>query len=155
MDSREDTPRRLAIDVGGVLIAKKYEDGADSNFDSNNVKWLDGALAALETLSSDYDYELYVLSFCGKKTEMETRQALQQVRHLIPEERWIFTRKREHKAREMKGRGIPVLIDDREDIIRNVEEQGLQGIHFGSERTPDWKAVVLTLSLQSHQITET
>jgi hypothetical protein len=139
-DNKYRGHRKLAIDVGGVLIAKKHEDGADTNFDESNVKWLDGALAAVESLSANH--ELYVLSFCGKKTEMETRRALGAVKHIIPEERWIFTRKREHKVREMKNRAIPTLIDDREDIIRSVREQGLQGIHFGSGETPDWLAVV-------------
>jgi len=38
---------------------------------------------------------LYVVSFCGKKREQETRLALNHyLSDIIPEERWIFTRDR-------------------------------------------------------------
>lgn len=136
---------KIAIDVGGVLIEKKDRSGADTNFDVDNVKWMPGALDAIKTLSEHYD--IYILSFCGKKTERETREALKtEVLRYVPEWKWIFTREREHKVDRMKQFGITTLIDDTEYIIRLVNEAGLQGIHYGSAKTPDWKAVVMKLN---------
>jgi hypothetical protein len=134
--------KRLAIDVGGVLIAKKDPNGADTNFET--VQWLEGALDAVKELSKQYD--LYSLSFCGKKTEQETRDALRsECIDSIPETNWIFTRKREHKVVRMKELNIPILIDDTREIIDAVCAEGLQGIHFGSEEFPNWNACVKAL----------
>lgn len=138
--AEEPPPRRkLAIDVGGVLIAKKHEAGPDTNFSVDNVQWLPGALEAVDALAASY--EISILSFCGKKTEEETRVALGAIRHVVPEERWIFTRKREHKVREMKKRDIPTLVDDRLDIVEDVRKHGLAAVHFGSDEYPDWATV--------------
>jgi 5'(3')-deoxyribonucleotidase len=135
---------KIAIDVGGVLIEKKNKNGFDTNFDINDVKWLPGALDAIKELSQYYD--LYVLSFCGKKTENETRQALRkEVLPIIPEWKWIFTREREHKIDRMKQNGITTLIDDTERIIEWVNKAGLKGIHYGSKNTPNWNEVVKQL----------
>jgi len=132
--------KKLAIDVGGVLIEKKDRSGPDTNFDLDNVKWIDGALDAVRILSQNYD--LYILSFCGKRTEMETREALRsKIAKWIPEEKWIFTRKREHKVDQMQKHGITWLIDDTASIIKWVDDAGLIGLHFGSQRFPDWAAV--------------
>jgi hypothetical protein len=137
---------KLAIDVGGVLIEKRDLSGADTNFDVNDVKWIPGALEAVSTLKKSYD--LYILSFCGRKTEMETRKALHDkiVEH-IPEEKWIFTRQREHKVWEMQKHGIKTLVDDTFAIIKWVEEAGLQGIHFRGSKYSDWNKVVARLNV--------
>ena len=134
--------QRLAIDVGGVLLAKKDPHGSDTNFDT--VEWLDGALDAVRELSKHYD--LYILSFCGKKTEHETRVALRrECIDSIPEDKWIFTRKREHKVIRMKERKVDILIDDTARIIDAVRAAGLQGIHFGSVECPNWATTVRDL----------
>src|SRR3978361_2226804 len=102
---------KLAIDVGGVIVEKRDLSGSDTNFDINDVIWVPGALASIEKLKEHFD--LYILSFCGKKTEALTRLALREkVVKSIPEEKWIFTRAREHKVREMNKHSIPTLIDD-------------------------------------------
>lgn len=132
---------KIAIDVGGVLIEKKDKSGPDTNFDLNNIKWMPGALEGIKALSQKYN--LYVLSFCGKKTERETRLALRkEILPYIPEWKWIFTREREHKVDRMKQHGITTLVDDTETIIQWVKNAGLKGIHYGSKETPDWAAVV-------------
>jgi hypothetical protein len=131
---------KLGIDVGGVLIEKKDSMGADTNFSPEDVKWVPGALAAVEKLQDRYD--LYILSFCGKKTEAETREALGHgVAHIIPEDKWMFTRKREHKVKRMKENGISILIDDTKDIIDLVTAAGLVGIWFRSSEYPVWRSV--------------
>lgn len=135
---------KIAIDVGGVLIQKKILSGADTNFDINNVLWLPGSLQAVEELSKFYD--LYILSFCGKKTEMETREALGAIQHFIPKEKWLFTRKREHKVKQMLTNHITTLIDDTQQIIEWVTNAKLKGIHFGSSEYPTWSSIVQTLT---------
>src|SRR5690242_18548098 len=100
----------IAIDVGGVLIEKKEKSGADTNFDIENVRWMPGALDAVKILSEHFD--VYILSFCGKRTERETRDALRkEVAKYVPEHKWIFTREREHKVLRMQELGIDTLID--------------------------------------------
>src|SRR5690349_13940954 len=70
----EGGKEKLAIDVGGVLLEKRDLQGADTNFDLNNVIWVPGSIDAVKQLAPYFD--LYILSFCGKKTEAETRIAL-------------------------------------------------------------------------------
>lgn len=140
-----ETLEKIAIDVGGVLIEKKSKYGADTNFDIDDIKWMPGALEAVKTLSQIYD--VYILSFCGKKTEKETRLALRkEVSIHVPENKWIFTREREYKVDRMKEYNITTLIDDTSDIIKWVEEAGLIGIHYGSALFPDWKSIVTHLT---------
>ena len=135
-----DQMEKIAIDVGGVIIEKKNQFGQDTNFDIDNIKWVPGALQALEKLSKIYD--VYILSFCGKKTEAETRLALKkEVAQLIPEDKWIFTREREYKIDRMKTHGITTLVDDTLQIINWVENAGMKGIHFRSPWFPDWASV--------------
>jgi hypothetical protein len=142
-DSQEK--EKIAIDVGGVLIEKKNRYGADTNFDLDNVQWVPGALDAVKKLTELYD--VYILSFCGKKTEWETRQALKkEVLPYIPEEKWIFTREREYKVDRMKEHNITTLVDDTLEIIKWVENAGMKGVHFRSPWYPDWNSVVKLLS---------
>lgn len=132
---------KLAIDVGGVLIEKKTKYGPDTNFDVNDTKWLPGSLEAIKTLCQIYD--VYILSFCGKRTELETRQALRkEVASYVPENKWIFTREREYKVDRMKSHGLSILVDDTEEIINWVNAAGFEGVHFGSGKYPDWSHVV-------------
>ena len=89
-----------------------------------------GAIDAVRTLITQ-GHECYILSFCGKKTEVETRVALQkEISTFIPENRWIFTRKREHKLREMERLEITTLIDDSADIIDLIRHHNKTGILF-------------------------
>ena len=137
--------KRPVIIDRGVLIEKKSDTGADTNFDANDVKWVPGALGAVEKLSTKFD--LYILSFCGKKTEAETRQALsEKVIQYIPAEKWIFTRKREKKVDEMKKHGIPGLVDDSSDIISLVKNAGLEGYLFRGDKYQTWEPLVEELS---------
>ena len=134
---------KLAIDVGGVLVEKKDVKGPDTNFDLDHVKWIPGALEALPILASKFD--LHILSFCGKKTEQETREALANseiISKLIPRWKWIFTRERAYKVDRMLERDIGILIDDTQEIIDLVYSCNMMGIHFTSPRYPTWDAVV-------------
>lgn len=135
---------KIAIDVGGVLIEKKRQNGQDTNFDINDVKWVPGSIEAVKDLCLFYD--VYILSFCGKKTEQETRLALRkELLDYIPESKWIFTRERIYKVDEMKKHNITTLVDDTLQIITWVKQAGLKGVHFRSPWYPDWKSVVQLL----------
>ena len=129
--------RTIASDIGGVLLASKYAADGDTADHEAEAEWLAGALTGLRSLTETHT--VYLLSFCGLKTETATRERLRSagVADWLPEERWLFCRKRTHKPRLMKEHGIELLIDDRGDIIRNVREQGLVGIHF-----TDWASAL-------------
>lgn len=129
--------RTIASDIGGVLLAGKHAAEADTADHEAEAEWLPGALDSLRSLCETHT--VYLLSFCGLKTETATRERLRAagVADWLPEERWLFCRNRKHKPRLMKEHGIELLIDDRGDIIRNVREQGLVGIQF-----KDWASAL-------------
>jgi hypothetical protein len=128
---------KIASDIGGVLLAGRHAAEGDTADHEAEASWLDGALEGLRGLTATHT--VYLLSFCGKKTEDATRARLKaaDVHTWLPEERWLFCRDRKHKPRLMKEHNIELLIDDRGDIIRNVREKGLVGIHF-----KDWASAL-------------
>lgn len=128
---------KIASDIGGVLLESKFRADGDTADHEATATWLPGALEGLRSLTASHT--VYLLSFCGKKTEDATRERLRaaDVHTWLPEERWLFCRDRKHKPRLMKEHGIELLIDDRGDIIANVRAQGLVGIHF-----TDWASAL-------------
>ena len=132
---------KIASDIGGVLLQSKFDADGETADHSGDAMWLDGALDGLRSLTESHT--VYLLSFCGLKTELKTRERLKEagVHTWLPEERWLFCRNRKHKPRLMKENDIELLIDDRGDIIRNVQEQGLKAIHFTS-----WAAALSELA---------
>lgn len=64
---------RIGIDVGGVLIEKSYEQNSkeDTQFVLEDVKWTDGAVDCITKLQKD-GHELFIISYCGAKRELET-----------------------------------------------------------------------------------
>jgi hypothetical protein len=132
---------KIASDIGGVLLQSKFDADGETADHSGDAAWLDGALEGLRSLTETHI--VYLLSFCGLKTELLTRERLKAagVHTWLPEERWLFCRNRKHKPRLMKENGIELLIDDRGDIVRNVREQGLVAIHFTG-----WEAALSELA---------
>jgi hypothetical protein len=137
---------KLAIDIGGVVLEKRDLSGPDTNFNLDDVKWVPGALEAVKELVKMYD--VYILSFCGKKIEMDTRKALHasELPLYVPEDKWFFTRKREHKILVMKENGIGTLVDDTLQIIEWVNAAGLNGIHFRGPIYKNWGNVLERLT---------
>jgi hypothetical protein len=128
---------KIAIDVGGVLIDMS---GEDTNFDPNAVVWMPRALEAIKALSTQH--ELYILSFCGRRREMETRVALRhKVLDSIPEKRWFFTRHRLAKRRVMRQLKLDVLVDDTEEVVQHVRNDGIRVLWFGSTECLEWTNV--------------
>jgi hypothetical protein len=77
-----------------------------------------GCKIALETLVK-MGHELFIMSFCGKNREVESRQALDAIKHLIPESNWVFVRDRKLKSVRCSELGLDVMIDDRLDILQH------------------------------------
>lgn len=128
---------KIASDIGGVLLTSRFNADGNTADHEASASWLEGALEGLQSLTTTH--EVYLLSFCGKKTEDATRARLKEagVDTWLPEERWLFCRDRKHKPRLMKAHGIELLIDDRADIVQNVRAQGLVAIHF-----TDWTSAL-------------
>jgi hypothetical protein len=133
--------KTLASDIGGVLLRSQYAADGGTADHSADAEWLPDALISLQALSSKYT--VYLLSFCGKRTEDLTRERLRlaNVHSWLPEERWLFCRNRNHKPLLMKAHGIEVLIDDLDTIIENVRAHGLIGIYF-----TDWEQALRDLA---------
>jgi hypothetical protein len=145
---------KIGIDVGGVLVEKDDRDtsgGAeDTKMVSGSVTWVEGALETAKKLSEKH--ELYIISFCGKKRELETINELRnaKVYEYIPESRWFFCRDRKHKPKIMIDNNVEVLVDDRYDIVENCRKSGKRAIHFrgktGKDCAEDWKRVFKILN---------
>jgi ribonuclease Z len=123
-------PIAIAVDIGGVVYGARHGAGDNTADHDAEAASIPGALDGLRALAAQY--EVYLLSFCGAATEERTRARLRAdcVAALVPEERWVFTRTRGDKAKEMRERGIALLLDDREDIVRHVQRSGLRALRF-------------------------
>lgn len=144
---------KIAIDVGGVLIEKSnIATNEDTTFDKKNINWVEGSIDAAKTLAKN-GYTLYILSFCGKKREIETIEALTKVgfEEWIPRENWIFVRNRRLKADEMTKHGIDILIDDTNEVVHTCRHVGHCVLHFrggGTDGVATWKDVLIKISQQ-------
>lgn len=114
----------VAIDIGGVILDI-------NNTQSELIPLMSNTLSYLNKLKEKYN--LFLLSFCGKKTEVETREVLKiyKINEIIDETNWIFVRKTKHKKIQMINHNIKLLIDDRESIIQDVNsDNNLIGLLF-------------------------
>lgn len=137
---------KIAIDVGGVLIEKSGTSAdEDTVFDPSHVNWVEGAIDAVQALAATNT--LYILSFCGKKREVETVEQLIAAgfEKWIPHENWIFVRNRRLKAGQMIEHEIDMLVDDTTEVVNTCRAVGKRVIHFrghGPDSAVDWKAVI-------------
>lgn len=144
--------KRLAIDIGGVIIKKDYNRPNQDTaiLDEYNVRFFEDSYDVIKELS-EY-YELYILSFCGRRREEQSRVALRigGYNRLIPEDKWLFVRNRLDKLDSMLDNGIDILIDDTWQIVRHIRDAGLRCIHFRNSRrkgdyAENWKHVLKKL----------
>lgn len=121
---------RIAIDIGGVLCPKDI-DG-----------FMPGAIEAIIELAKKH--ELWILSFCGKTRELESRTFLlaNNVNIIIPENNWIFVKKPTLKANKMKELNLDILIDDTQCVIDSCTLKGVKTIKF----IDSWKDVLLIIN---------
>lgn len=114
----------IAVDIGGVILDIH-------NTESELIALMPRTLTYLNKLKERYN--LFLLSFCGMKTELETREVLKayKIDEIIDENNWIFVRKTKHKKTQMINHNIKLLIDDRESIIQDVNSNNnLVGLLF-------------------------
>ena len=137
--------RCIASDIGGVILHGAIG-SVDCTADHDGAaSFMPGSIDGLSNLASQYS--LYLLSYCGLATENKTRESLRiaGVPSFLPEERWLFTRKREDKVKLMKERGIELLLDDREDIVAHVHGNGRRAVLFNPKEMVKegggWEAV--------------
>lgn len=141
---------KIAIDVGGVLIEKSdVATSEDTTFDKEHVNWVEGAIEAVKKLATD-GHTLYILSFCGKKREIDTIEQLIKAgfEAWIPRENWIFVRNRRLKAPEMTKHEIDILIDDTNEVVHTCRTAGHRVLHFrgdGADGVATWKDVLLKI----------
>jgi hypothetical protein len=132
---------KLAIDVGGVLFQMQDLD-ASPCID----RLMPGSLEAIATLSETH--ELWILSFCGRATEVRVRAALHTYGFTkwIPEEQWLFVRSPKRKGPAMLDYGLHHLIDDLSENVERVKSIGLQATLF----TGDWSTVITQSKAWTH-----
>lgn len=110
----------IGVDVGGVLIKKssrgrKGNLSEDTEFDDDNVQWIDDSVRVLTELNKSFT--ISIISFCGIEREVSTRKVLSSISHIVPEERWFFTRSRKEKAKICNDNKINVMIDDTQEVM--------------------------------------
>lgn len=156
--------RKVGIDIGGVIIEKSNLHGNDTNFDPNAVCFVSGAYYGIAELSSRDNVEVWIVSFCGKRREEESRQALRAAGFdkVVPESRWHFTRSRESKGTEAHNLGLYAFVDDTLDVLQHVQRLSPSTkllLHFrgrgrsaaGMVNVANWKALLDHFPPQIHQ----
>jgi hypothetical protein len=136
---------RIATDVGGVLKERKCND-------SDPTIWIKGAREALHRLSKHN--EMYIISHVRPENEEKLKDMLRHsfVPRYIPEKRWFFVYEREKKLEVMMKHNVKGLIDDREELVKMVNEAGLLGLQFRSPCFRNWKMVLAKLLPFSQQL---
>ena len=130
------TTKKIAIDVGGVLIIRK--ENKKTHFTGGKKKktflakeekkiietaqLFSGVKEIIRLLAESKKYELFILSYCQKDTETRTIKILEanEINLFIPQENWIFVSKRNQKAIVCQEKNFDIMIDDREDILREI-----------------------------------
>lgn len=142
--------KRIAVDIGNVIYQSvKVSDSADHVMEDSTVE-VKGAFNSLSLLKKN-NFDMWLLSYCGEKTEMATRERLlaDKVDQIVPEERWMFCRDRTLKPELMKQNQLELLIDDRDDTCALCRQQGMKAIVFGQGRTGTWEQVLMALGVSN------
>lgn len=124
---------RIGIDIGGVVIGSP--DGKDTSFFSNNYLATPMMRMAHKSLYIlNQEHEIFFISKAGPKTAQKTLDWFRN-RGLfwklgIDESRLIFCRERSQKAPISLLLELDLFIDDRLDICKSMEENGVSSILF-------------------------
>jgi hypothetical protein len=118
----------LGIDVGGVIIDRKKNDGTDTSlFGPNylNAAAVEGAFRSIYTLRGRFDGEVYIVSKCGQNIERKTKEwmahnGFYEKTGLKPEH-VHFCRSRRDKAPICEKLGITHFIDDKLEVLSYLE----------------------------------
>lgn len=127
---------RIGVDIGGVIVKKDYEDkDEDTTFNQSHPMFFDHCFEVLKELSERH--KLFIISYCGRKREEETRKVLLEVGldKIIPEEHWYFVRSRKAKLEPARRLNLDIMIDDTQEIhdllLSNLK--GITGIWFNGQ----------------------
>lgn len=115
---------RIGIDIGGVIIDRANDDEDTSLFGPNylTARPVAGAIEALRMLNTEiFPGEVYIVSKCGEKIEMRSREWLKanQVHEKtgISESKLSFCRDRSEKAPIARKLGLTHFVDDRLEVL--------------------------------------
>jgi hypothetical protein len=132
-----DTPLKIGIDFGGVLDSETSE--------NTSVMNMPFAVQTLQALKAK-GHSLHIISFCGKKKATETLERLKSENLLELFSTIHFTKRRELKKVVCNFLECDVLIDDREDTLKDLITNQTIPILFGKESpemlsVSDWLSV--------------
>ena len=138
-------PLKIGIDVGGVLSIHKTDVG-DGEHENTGID-MPHAIESVRALAAA-GHTLYIVSFCGRRRAMETRDSLVACGLADCFAAMYFVKKVTHKKHVCASLGLDVLIDDRGDILRSVT-CGTHRVKFGDRpvdcdpcyHCADWTAV--------------
>lgn len=158
-------PRRVGLDVGGVLTDSLANDGTDTSFRGDNfmlTSAVEGSFEAVATLVRTYGAEnVFIISKCGEVIERKTRLWLGGKKFYTLTGFLVsnlhFCRSRPDKAPIAARLGLDDFIDDHTEVLfhmRNIVERrylfGLQAEPPTVDDliiTPTWRDVLDEIKL--------
>ena len=147
----------IGIDFGGVLSMKDKEGTEDKQEGlglvqehKNTCIDMPGAIEALHQLKAQ-GHNLILISFCGKKRALETKQSLEDSGLAALFSALVFVKKPQFKKNICELYQCRYLIDDRADILAHVATaETVQPILFGDG--VDWPQIVARIGADFAQI---
>jgi hypothetical protein len=136
---------RLGVDIGRVIIdGSSHPTGDDTAFLKGGIENalrtppMAGAFKSIARLSTLFDGQVWLVSKCGERVEVRTRQWLAYHRFFgrtnIDPERLRFCRQRPEKAIHCRELEITHFIDDRIDVLESLEGIVAHRYLFGPQR---------------------
>ena len=110
----------IGIDFGGVLSI--HDEKCDPLEKGDHVNTSINMPDAIETLLKlkQNGHKLYLISFCGKKRAIETKESLSKYQDLF--ENQFYTKDRTYKGFLCNYLKCDIMIDDRQDVLEKVSE---------------------------------
>ncbi|HEU5122018.1 MAG TPA: hypothetical protein VFT59_04165 [Candidatus Saccharimonadales bacterium] len=123
-------PRRIGLDVGGVIIDAIGNDNTDTAFRSDNymaTSAVEGAYKAVKHLVASFGADnIFIISKCGEVTEAKTRRWLSGNRFYIETgfnpTNLYFCRTRAEKAPIAARLRLTDFVDDRVDVLAYMKD---------------------------------
>lgn len=136
-----ETPRRIGLDVGGVIIDAVANDGTDTDLRGDNFMKaapVPGAYDAIKALVGHFGAEnVFIISKCGDFIEDRTRVWLEGndfygYTGFLPANLY-FCRTRPEKVPIARDLAITDFVDDRADVLYGMEGIVRERYLFGPE----------------------
>lgn len=160
---------RLGIDIGNVIIGGAHVAGGvkrpDTDFltgtftEAMDVPAVPGALETIRDLVPLFSGRAWLISKCGFRIQSRTLEWLYQHKFYtatgVRRNHVMFCRRREDKRGICAEQGITHFVDDRVDVLKNLDEVVEHRYLFGSQsedvfltddgaRAPEWSGMTLT-----------